>query len=175
MRFYLSILFSSFLIVSCQNQEVAKSIQKTKSDTDLDPKSNAVTKNNKIQTTNDDFPKFWYKFRNAVINSNTNDILAMTQFPFKTRGTSDYDPTVEYSKEKFVPIFYAFLKQWDGLDMNGTTELDYIRKTETPDKTYVQKKYARVGNLEFKRIKNEWKLVFAYLNYDTIDSLKNNR
>lgn len=172
MKTYKPIIFLILITISCQNQEVAKSIQKTKSDTVLHPESNAVTKNNKIQTINDDFPKFWITFRKATMSFDTTQIINMTQFPFKTRGTSDYDPTVEHNKEKFVTVFQAFLKQWDGLNMNGTTELDYIRKTETPDETYVQKERARVGNLEFKRINNEWKLVFAYLNYDTIDSLE---
>ncbi|MCL9771086.1 hypothetical protein NAT47_11735 [Flavobacterium sp. HXWNR69] len=147
-------------------------MQKTKSDSVLHPESNAVNKNIKIQSTNNDFPKFWKTFRKAVISFDTIQIINMTQFPFKTRGTSDYDPTVEHNKEKFVSVFKSFIKQWNGLNMNGTTELDHIRKTETPDETYVQKEHARVGNLEFKRINNEWKLVFAYLNYDTIESLE---
>jgi len=123
-------------------------------------------------TAKADFVNFWHQFRDAVINFDTTQIMKHTEFPFQTRGPLDYDPTIEYSRKKFVRVFKAFLGQWNGLDLEAGTELGLIKKTELPPKNAVHKDFARVGDLVFHRLNNTWKLVFAYLEYDTIDSLK---
>jgi hypothetical protein len=64
----------------------------------------------------------------------------------------------------FVPVFRAFLKQWSGVDTNGSTELDGIKKTESATKTPVNKGQARMGNLWFEETAKGWKLFIAYLN-----------
>ena len=157
---------------SCQNQETLKTVRQTKSDTGSHSTTFAAITDDEMNPAAEDFSNFWKRFRTAVINSDTSQIISMTQFPFKTRGPLDYDPTIKYSKEKFITVFGSFLNQWSGQDLEGTTELDEIKKTETPDETYVQKEHARVGDLVFDSTNKGWKLVFAYLNNESIDSLQ---
>ena len=95
----------------------------------------------------------------------------MTEFPFQTRGPLDSDPTIEYNRQKFLPVFRAYLNQWNGMDLEGTTELESIKTTITPNKADVVSDYARIGDLVLNKTKKGWKLVFAYLNNETIDSL----
>jgi hypothetical protein len=119
----------------------------------------------------DDFFTFWKSFRNAVIDSDSNKIISMTKFPFQTRGPLDDDLIVKYNNRKFIHVFNAFLNQWNGRELNDTTEMDDIKKTLTPNKNYIQKDMARVGDLVFNKNAKGWKLVLAYLNNETIDAL----
>jgi hypothetical protein len=117
------------------------------------------------------FTSFWGRFRLAVLRSDTSQVIQVTEFPLETRGPNDDDTTIEFNKERFVSFFNVYLKQYSGMDLQGSTELDGIKKTETPKKTEFGKDQARVGDLVFMRIAGGWKLIFAYLNYETIDSL----
>ena len=119
----------------------------------------------------DDFFTFWKDFRNAVIDSDSIKIISMTTFPFQTRGPLDDDRIVKYDNGKFIHVFNAFLNQWNGQGLNDTTELDDIKKVVTPNKNDIQKDIARVGDLVFNKNAKGWKLVLAYLNNETIDSL----
>lgn len=170
MRLYIPLLILFFF--SCQNQGPVKTVRETNTDTVLRSTSVVAIKSDEKHPAAEDFSNFWKRFRTAVINSDTSQIVAMTHFPFKARGPLDYDPTVKYNKEKFIPVFGAFLNQWNGQDLEGTTELDDIKKTEIPDKAYLQKDNARVGDLVFDSTNKGWRLVFAYLNNETIDSLQ---
>ena len=122
--------------------------------------------------TSGDFVSFWQKFRVAVLSFDTTKIFELTQFPFQTRGPLDSDPTIVYAKKNFVPMFKAFLNQWNGQDLNGKSELDTIKELEFPNKNDIQNDQARIGDLRFKKVDKNWKLTFAYLNNETIDSLK---
>jgi hypothetical protein len=44
--------------------------------------------------------------------------------------------------------------------------------TETPYEKDIFPDQARIGDLRFIKTAKNWKLAFAYLEYDTIDSLK---
>src|SRR3712207_257736 len=61
--------------------------------------------------TQKDFATFWTDFRGAILSKDTSSIQAMTHFPFQTRGESDSDPVVEYSKEEFPSVLQAYLQQ----------------------------------------------------------------
>ena len=167
----LLILFVLFT-VSCQNKMTDKTVQKHRDDTTKENKSNASVYEAKSESSSGDFLNFWQNFRTAVLNSDTTQIMEQTQFPFQTRGPLDNDPTIEYSKKKFARVFAAFLNQWNGLDLNGGTELDLIKKTEIPNKDDVQNNYVRIGDLVFDKSHKTWRLVLVYLNDDTIESLK---
>jgi len=158
--------------VSCQNQTTDKTAKKHSDDTAKVDKPTANINATKSDSLNGDFLNFWQKFRAAVLNFDTTQIIEKTQFPFQTRGSLDSDPTIEYSKKKFVRVFTAFLNKWNGLDRDGGTELNLIKKTELPNKDDVQDNYARIGDLVFDKSHKTWKFVFAYLNDDTIESLK---
>jgi hypothetical protein len=114
------------------------------------------------------FIEFWQTLRQAIINNDTNKIIASTAFPFETRGPQDSDPIINYERKNFIRMFTAFLKQPGYLE----TELDDIKKTLQPDTTYINNTWARVGDLEFNNRNGQWKLTFAYLMPGTINELK---
>jgi len=172
MRYLQLFVLSALFVASCQNQTTDKSAQGHNDDTTKKDRSTLNTKATKPDSLNGDFLNFWQGFRAAVLDFDTAQIIKQTEFPFQTRGSLDSDPTIEYSKKKFVRVFTAYLSQWNGMDTEGSTELDLIKKTELPKKDDIQKDYARIGDLVFNKEGNTWKLVFAYLNDDTIDSLK---
>ena len=165
MKLLILLLIFCLLDISCQNNS-------TKS-------ANKENDNIKINltvsdSTNGNFINFWKAFRIAVLSNDTSKIIGLTHFPFKTRGPLDYDPTVSYNKNQFIFVFNAFLNQWDGENLNGIKELDNIKENEIPNKGDIHNEatIVRVGDLEFKRINKNWKLTFAYLDNETIDSLK---
>lgn len=172
MRYLQFIIGFILLTASCQNQTTDKSAKEQIADTTKEDKTTTITQATGPDSSNDKFTDFWKGFRKAVLGFDTAQIIAQTEFPFLTRGSLDSDPTIEYSKKKFVRVFSAFLQQYNGLDMEGGNELDIIKKTEVPKKDDVQNDYARIGDLVFNKQDNGWKLVFAYLNDDTVESLK---
>ncbi len=158
--------------VSCQNQTTEKTDQTQRNDTTKEIKSNPSVNEVKSKSSSGVFLIFWKNFRTAVLSSDTTQIIEQTQFPFQTRGPLDNDPTIEYSKKNFSRVFSAFLGQWNGLDLDGGTELDLIKKTEIPNKDNIQGNYARIGDLVFDKQHKTWRLVFVYLNDETIEYLK---
>jgi hypothetical protein len=162
MKPFLIFIPSVLFVVSCQNQK------------DVDDSAKESNRPNTISSTKTDsidreFVDFWEKFRTAVIALDTIQIIELTRFPFQTRGSFDSDPTIEYNRKKFVRVFKAFLSQGNG---EGGTELDVIKRTELPGKNDIQDTYARIGDFAFRKSAKDWKFFFAYLNYETIDSLK---
>lgn len=138
-------------------------------------KNSTISLENKVsfESVNNDFSIFWKSFRIAVLASDSNMLLQSTKFPFETRGPLDSDPVIKYSKSKFIPVFKAFLNQWNGIDTSGATEIIDIKKTENPNEDAVKNDYARIGDMVFKKINKQWKFVFIYLNEETINILKN--
>ena len=121
-----------------------------------------------LADTTKSFISFWQTLRKAIVDNDTNTIIASTTFPFKTRGPMDSDPTIKYNRKEFIKVFSAFLKQ----SYNLETEIEDIMKTERPDTAYINNVWARVGDLEFSKSNGMWKLTFAYLTPDVIEELK---
>ena len=151
-----SILTAILLTISCGENE--------KQNTEQVP---APVKTKSLADTTQAFIEFWQTLRQAIVNNDTNTIIASTAFPFNTRGPMDSDSTIKYERRDFIKVFNAFLKQ-----ENGETEWEDIKKTERPDTTYIHNTWARVGNLEFANSNGRWKLTFAFLQPETIDELK---
>ena len=172
MRINQLLLTVTLLTASCQNEDSTKPVQQVNIDT--------IKENNPIVSVSKptvpleiySFPEFWRKFRIAVLNSDSIQLITMTTFPFKTHGPLDDDPMVEYKKEKFATVFQAFLKQNSGLNLEGGTELEEIKKATKPKEKDVDGNYARVGDLVFNKNNEGWKLTLAYLNNETIDLLR---
>lgn len=166
------LIFLVFIVVtSCQNHSGEPAAVRADTNTAKHPNSTTSTRTTPPAIIFTDFAEFWKVFRTAVLDSDTNQIISMTEFPFQTRGPLDDDPDIEYEKQKFAAVFKAYLHQWDGGSLEGTSELDGIRKTETPDKKEIKNNYVRMGDLVFNKTDKGWKLVFAYLNDDTIELL----
>jgi hypothetical protein len=114
-----------------------------------------------------EFNVFWSKFRQAVIDNDTAKIKEYTVLPFKTRGPSDDDPIVEVNESSFIKTFKLFLD-----NRNGTPEqkthfeivkgIVQIEKLRYGPYTLLNN-WARVDDLEFKKIGNQWKLYFAFI------------
>ena len=165
------LLFVLLIAVSCQNNKDAGTSSTAKNDTLTHPSSIIVIKSND-SVVKESFSGFWKRFRTAVINTDTTQIISITKFPFQTRGPLDSDPTIKYPKEMFTRVFTVFLNQWNGIDLEGKTELYSIKRIKNPDIKDVHNDYTRVGELVFAKTSKGWKLVFAYLNNETTDSLK---
>jgi hypothetical protein len=166
------LLFLTLLVASCHSRDVTMARQPGKEDTLKAAGAVLATAGADTTSTPESFTAFWRRFRLAVLGSDTSQLIAITEFPLETRGPDDSDTIIEMDKKKFVPFFNAYLKQWSGLDLQGSTELDGIKKTESPTKNDLGKDQVRMGDLIFERKVNGWRLIFAYLNEDTIDSLK---
>jgi hypothetical protein len=124
-------------------------------------------------TLHNNFPGFWNDFRLAVMENDTNKIIELTLFPFKTRGPMDSDPVVMYTKREFFKVFKGYLNQKQYLlnDSISITNLNEIERTKFPDERYITSNWARVGNLEFIKKNEKWTLNLAYLEYPTINVL----
>jgi hypothetical protein len=167
-------LFLILLVTSCQSPQSPKAPQNNKKDTVKAPTQDTVKKrppdtaekrNAPIDTTfaHEDFPTFWQRFRTAALAFDTSQIMSMVDFPLETRGPLDDDPHIFINKENFVHFFKSYLKQYAGVDLQGSTELDGIRKTVAPDKNVVNdRQQARVGDLWFDKTPEGWKITFAY-------------
>ena len=170
MKTYKQLLIAVLLFVSCNNSKTSPESHTVETDTTKQSRS-LDTRPKQAPLSAKDFLTFWEQFRTAVLNFDTAQIITMTQFPFRARGTFDDDPIIKYDRKKFVPMFQAFLKQGSGL--GETSELDEIKKTLKPKAADVNDKYARINDLVFNKTDKGWKFAFAYLDYEIIDSLKN--
>jgi len=129
------------------------------------------SENDFSDSTLDGFSRYWQVFRKSVITSDTSQLSSLTFFPLQTRGTFDNDPVVYVSREKFTKLFFVFLKQWNGNDLEGSTEMDYIKKVEHPT-VIINNNHVRIGNMAFHFEKGRWTLNFLYLNEETTELLK---
>lgn len=172
MRIYQLLLIVTLFTASCKNEESTKAVQQINTDTIKENKTIVSVAKPTVPPEIDSFPEFWRKFRIAVLNSDSIQLNAMTTFSFRTHGPLDDDPMVEYKKEKFATVFQAFLKQTSGLNLEGGTELEEIKKATKPKEKDVDGNYARVGDLVFNKNNEGWKLTLAYLNNETIDLLR---
>lgn len=172
MKKSIRMLLLMFLFLSC-NEQQNKVPSVASMDTSTVIRKDTVVPSNQPSESNvmEDFTTFWKTFREAVLSSDTAQLIGLTAFPLKYRGTLDGDPVIKISKEQFGKVFSLFLKQWNGLDLEGSTELDYIKKTANSNEQSNEKQI-RMGNMVFYQKDGKWKLGFLYLNEETIDLLK---
>lgn len=117
-----------------------------------------------------EFQSFWTIYRHAIIENDTAKLFQLTQFPFKVRGPLDYDPIIKYSKEVFPVVLKNILQQSSGLN-EGETEAMRSALTEKVNPKHIQADWARVDELEFKRINGNWKCYFAFIEYETKEKI----
>jgi hypothetical protein len=170
----LSLVITTSFLLSCNNEH-ATNDSSQKNDSVLNTTTSSIT--NTSDSTHKDFILFWGKFRTAVINNDSAQLILLSDFPIQTRGPLDNDPVIEYSRQKFTFVFNAFLNQfsgeWSGKDNDsGKTEFDVIKNWGIPNRKDIMAEQARIGDMIFFKIDGKWKLSFLYLEYDTIKSLK---
>lgn len=162
-----------FLILchsSCSEQQANNTLNNI--DTTVTTIRDSVKSNHPTvsDTTSQNFNTFWKSFREAVIKSDTGQILNFSAFPVKYRGPLDEDVIVKLSAAQFSQVFFLFLNQWSGQDLQGATELDFIKKTELPNEKIMDEQI-RMGDMIFIRKDKIWKLNFLYMNNESIEAL----
>ena len=166
-----------FLFLGCTEQQQTKSVNVNLKDTLTEVTSKntpAIIDKSFKDIVVEDFNTFWKTFRNAAILGDTLQIKNLCTFPFKYRGPSDEDPIIKISKDQFTKTFTLFLKQWDGLDLDGATEFDHIKKVIQPTEQVINGQI-RIGDMVFYQKNGKWLLGFLYLNEDTLDILKKDK
>ena len=163
-----------FLFFGCSEQQQNKVISASLIDTASLIKKDTIAVSNisSASIVMEDFATFWKTFREAVLSYDTAQLMNLTVFPLEYRGTLDDDPVVKISQNQFAKIFSLFLNQWHGGDLEGTRELDYVKKIVNPSDQAVNGEIS-VGNMVFYEKDGKWKLGFLYLNNETMRCLEN--
>ena len=147
-----------FFIISCNSQD-----QKVNNNLKTDSLKNNVNEIKESLEPNNviNFQSFWNKYKEAIINNDSVSLINMTNFPLKARGFEDIDPQIDISKKVFFKVFNIFLKT-DVNDLN----IDVIKNTTDVTKSVGYNEVdemQRVGDMEFNKIGNTWKLSLIYL------------
>jgi hypothetical protein len=107
------------------------------------------------------FEKFWPRFRTAVLRSDWPELKRMTGFPLHVRGSLDVSPERSVSGGQFRAAFQKFLRQ--GV-FHGSEELKLIREAKSAAGAVVERRWARIGNMEFVReVDDDWQLKRIYM------------
>ena len=123
------------------------------------------------QKEEDDFLPFWIKYRETVLEMDSNKLIGMTSFPLTVMGNEDNDPVLKVSKDDFFFIFNTFLNTGGGvLDINNLDDLainnlDFIKRSVNAEHTLRYKQnfnYQRIGDQVFEKIEGKWMLVLIY-------------
>ena len=111
----------------------------------------------------DSFERFWAAFRQAILAGDKNKIVAVTRFPFETRGPSDDDPVRKHERAAFRTLVDALLAGESGSASGGTTR-QLIERTTTLTERNVEPgaKEARVGRFYFENVAGRWWFTRAY-------------
>jgi len=109
--------------------------------------------------------KFWTKFRQAVLQSNSSELTSMVQFPLEVRGTLDDSKPRKIIKDGFNKILPELLATDPGLSAEPTTMGKYIQGVETLSVSSCNKhgNQFRVGSWVFVMKNNKWKFVQAFI------------
>lgn len=158
------------LMISCNNKE-KKNTSSLMDTVKLASTSSENPRGDFSDSTFEGFNRFWQKFRTSVIHSDTAQIMSLTFFPLQTRGTFDDDPIEFENKERFDKVFFVFLNQWDGQNLDGLSQLDLIQKMEKPNGD-IHNKQVRIGDMVFTFKNGDWKLSFLYFNEETKETLR---
>jgi hypothetical protein len=111
-----------------------------------------------------EFQAFWTEFRQAVTANDKNKVVAMTRFPFKTRGLIDDDPVKTYSRESFLKIWDQLLQSDPGDSPDASTMQRFLeRKTTISVRDSAGIGAFHIGRFVFEKIKEKWLFTMAYL------------
>lgn len=113
------------------------------------------------------FVAFWAEFRRAALAGDTARVVALTRFPFRTRGPMDDDPVRRHARPAFPRLFFGRLLAADpGLRPTPDTMRDLLARTERPrgDAVDPGRRDARVGDFVFARAGRgaPWRFTMAY-------------
>ncbi len=116
---------------------------------------------------------FWNTFRTAALANDRAALLAITRFPFTTRGATDADPAVSHDQAAFEQLLPSILEQDSGLSAEPQTVRQYIeRHPELPTiatgagqsmPVTANATQFSAGPLSFAKVGDRWYWVSAYL------------
>jgi hypothetical protein len=107
-----------------------------------------------------EFKVFWTGFRQDVLSKDWASLIARVDFPLKTRASLDSDPVIDVDEEEFQRVFSAFLAGEDPSHF-GENEETLIRELRSPN-PYIVDSWVRVGDMQFARRDDGWKLYWIY-------------
>ena len=112
------------------------------------------------------FKVFWVEFREAVIKDDTAKLITLAHFPLKVHGNQDEDSIIYLSTNNFIACYKKFLLTSSFFENNRyITNFEYITNNEIAERAFIFQETAtwkRVGDLEFEKIKNQWRLTLFY-------------
>jgi hypothetical protein len=113
----------------------------------------------------DGLKKFWSEFRGAVLAGEQAKVVALTQFPFKTRGMMDSAAVVMHDTAAFQTLFPKMLEQDTGLAREPEPMHRLIERTPTVTRKHLSSggKTARIGNFVFQHVDDTWRFTMAYV------------
>jgi hypothetical protein len=107
------------------------------------------------------FTDFWPEFRSAAVAGDMARVEQLTAFPFELRGTLDPKPAQTYDRAGFRRLAPRLLNQDSGLTEKGESMKELLERTaEAP---FVAAGRSRFGNFEFRKTRDGWRFVRAYL------------
>ncbi len=117
---------------------------------------------------NGDFDRYWNRFRQAVINGETDTIASMTRLPLWVRGPDDSDPVVYYDRKEFKSILNSLLNQEVSLLIGDRvickTMLKVIKeKKQITEKDFTTASVVSVELFEFEKVNGKWLFTRGYL------------
>jgi hypothetical protein len=113
-----------------------------------------------ISSSSSNFQQFWADFRMAALQNDVDRVIALTRFPFKTKGTLDSDPPKSYDMSAFRQLLPKLLAEDVGLSSEPVSMKRYIeQKTTVPE----QGLKIRVGQFVFEKSQGKWAFAMAYV------------
>lgn len=116
----------------------------------------------RAETCSAEAQAFWETFRATALDRPA-QVLPLTNFPFKTRGSLDSDPVVSVSKRQFPALFEQLLAKDPGLSTTPTTMRAYAKAHPQLSTLMCESdRRFRVGDWVFEQRHGKWSFVFAY-------------
>lgn len=111
-----------------------------------------------------EFQSFWQLFRAAVLSDQIDSIIAMTAFPFQSRGRDDRDPIIRHGKREFVRLLPRLLASDPGDPRVQPDQMRLLiqRKVTVDGQDFAGPSRMRIGNFVFEKTNGKWRFVFAY-------------
>jgi hypothetical protein len=111
----------------------------------------------------EDFQAFWTGFRTAALANRTQDIAAMTRFPFEEKGVVDGIEPVSHTREAFLDRWNSLIAQDSGVGSSTMREF-VAANAAVPERAVAPSGgNARMGMFEFERTSQGWRFTAAYV------------
>lgn len=115
-----------------------------------------------------DVNEFWSRFREAVLEGDTEKVASMTKLPLWVRGPLDSDPVVHCDKKRFPSVLKRLVNQevlsFTGSKVTRKTMRQVIQeKQKIVAQDHLTPDLFTIEMFHFQRIRGKWLLSKAYL------------